>query len=140
MKMMIINIIFVTVSRKLMLDDALVDVIVKDAQPFALVEDEGFKAFVHLLDPTYNIPGRKALKRMVEAKYKATKEEAMAEVRKASAVSLTADMWTSVNMDAYLAVTCHYITDQAKLATVLLGVGKFPQSHTVAHLAEVNTP
>ena len=78
---------------------------------------------------------------MVEAKYKATKEEAMAEVRKASAVSLTADMWTSMNMDAYLAVTCHYITDQAKLSTVLLGVGKFTQSHTPAHLAEVkHTP
>ena len=134
---MIINMIFVTVSRKLMLDDALVNMIVKDVQPFTLVEDDGFKAFVHLLDPTYNIPGRKALKRMVEAKYKATKEEAMAEVRKASAVSLTADMWTSMNMDAYLAVTCHYITDQAKLSTVLLGVGKFTQSHTAAHLAEV---
>ena len=97
-----------------MLDDALVHMIVKDAQPFTVVEDDGIKAFFHHLDPTYNIPGRKALKRMVEAKYKATKE-----VRKASAVSLTADMWTSMNMDAYLAVTCHYITDQAKLSTVL---------------------
>ena len=50
MKIMIINMIFVTVSRKLMLDDALVHMIVKDAHPFTLVEDDGFE------------------KRMVEAK------------------------------------------------------------------------
>lgn len=49
---------------------------------------------------------------MVEDKYKATKEKALALVSKASAVSLTADMWTSMNMDAYLAVTCHFITEE----------------------------
>ncbi|XP_054638097.1 zinc finger BED domain-containing protein 4-like [Dunckerocampus dactyliophorus] len=110
--------------------------IVIDMQPFSIVEDKGFKAFVNLLDPTYIIPNRKALGKMVDDKYKATKEKAMALVSKASAVSLTADMWTSINMDAYLAVTCHFITEEVQLSTVVLGVQKFPQTHTAAHLAE----
>lgn len=46
---------------------------------------------------------------MVEEKYRREKEKAKAAVQNVAAVSLTADMWTSINMDAYLAVTCHYI-------------------------------
>ena len=51
------------------------------------------------------------------------------------AVSLTADMWTSITMDAYLAVTCHHVDDSAKLATVLLGVLPFPVSHTADNIS-----
>lgn len=50
---------------------------------------------------------------MVGDKCKTTKEKALA-------LSLTADMWTSMNMDAYLAVACHFITEEASI------------SHTVA--------
>ncbi|KAJ8336973.1 hypothetical protein SKAU_G00381930 [Synaphobranchus kaupii] len=60
----------------------------------------------------------------------------MAEVQDAEYVSLTVDMWTSINMDSYLGVTCHYITKETKLATVLLGVTRFPQSHTAVNIKE----
>lgn len=65
----------------------------------------------------------------------AIREKAMTEVRQVSTVSLAADMWMSINMGAYLAVTCHYITENSKLATVLLGVQKHPLSHRAARLA-----
>lgn len=32
--------------------------IVKDSRPFAVVEDEGFRKLVHVLDPTYILPTR----------------------------------------------------------------------------------
>ncbi|XP_059196354.1 zinc finger BED domain-containing protein 4-like [Centropristis striata] len=96
------------VSRKKDLDDALVSMIVKDTQPFSIVEDTGFREFVAKLDPTYILPTRKA---MVEERYQHEKEKAKAEVQKVAAVSLTADMCTSINMDAYLAVTCHFIDE-----------------------------
>ncbi|KAL7878873.1 hypothetical protein AOLI_G00098470 [Acnodon oligacanthus] len=95
--------------------------IVLDCQPLSIVDNNGFNAFIKLLDPTYIVPSRKALKEKLDKKYKVTKENAIAEMGKFSAVSLTADMWTSINMDAYLAVTCHYITDEAKLSSLLLG-------------------
>ncbi|XP_076848031.1 E3 SUMO-protein ligase ZBED1-like isoform X1 [Brachyhypopomus gauderio] len=74
--------------------------------------------FVATLDPTYVLPTRKAVKAMAEAKYQQEKEKAKAEVLKVPAVSLTADMWTSLNMDAYL---------------------KFPQAHTAENLACVKS-
>lgn len=73
-----------------------------------------------MLDPTYIIPGRKALGKMVDERFKATKEKALALVSKAPAVSLTADMWTSMNMDAYLAVTCHFITEEVSICNVVV--------------------
>ncbi|KAJ0003142.1 hypothetical protein NQD34_018182 [Periophthalmus magnuspinnatus] len=71
---------------------------------------------------------------MVDDKY----VKAKMEVAKVSAVSLTADMWTSINTDAYLAITCHYIGED-KLDTVLLGVEHFQESHTADNLAEAMT-
>jgi len=47
---------------------------------------------------------------------------------------LISDMWTWLHMDAYLAVTCHFI-DNEKLCTILLGVQHFPKSHTAENLA-----
>ena len=40
-----------------------------------------------------------------------------------------------MNMDAYLAVTCHFISDGV-LNTTLLRVQHFPKSHTAQNLAE----
>ncbi|XP_026098618.1 zinc finger BED domain-containing protein 4-like [Carassius auratus] len=123
-------------GRQRELDEALVDMVVKDLQPFTIVEDEGFMAFVNKLDPSYVLPSRKALKTMVTERYNISKEKTMEDLKKADFVSLTADMWSSINMDGYLGVTCHYITPEAKLATVVLGVRRFYQTHTAQHLME----
>lgn len=72
---------------------------------------------------------------MVEAKYESAKQKAKAKVQKVAAVSLTSDMWTSINMDAYLAVTCHFVGENTRLGLVLLGVQAFPQSHTAENIA-----
>ncbi len=76
---------------------------------------------------------------MVEAKYNESKEKAKASVEKASAVNLTSDMWTSINMDAFLVVTCHFVDDSSNLNSVVLGVLHFPQAHTAENLARVKT-
>ncbi|XP_077097966.1 E3 SUMO-protein ligase ZBED1-like [Siphateles boraxobius] len=123
------------VDWKRELDEALVNMVVKDSQPFSIVDDCGFKEFVSLLDSTYTLPSRKALKNMVVQKYEEEKAKAKAIMQRVEAVSLTADMWTSFNMDAYLAVTCHYVDDSVKLATVLLGVLPFPELHTAVNIS-----
>lgn len=88
--------------------------IVKDVQTLSIVENERFGAFVNQLDPPYTIHCRKALNAMMEKKNKANKEKAMSQMKDVSAVSLTADMWTSINMDEYLAVTCNFIVEEMK--------------------------
>lgn len=49
-------------------------------------------AFFNLLDPTYIIPNKKALGKMLDDWDQATKEQALSLVSKTSAVSLTAGM------------------------------------------------
>ncbi|KAK7882297.1 hypothetical protein WMY93_028471 [Mugilogobius chulae] len=124
------------ISKKQLLDEAIVDMIIKDGQPFSMVEGEGFTNLMEILDPLYKVPCRKTVKTMVEERYQQNKKKAEEDLKKASAVSLTADMWTSRNMDAYLGVTCHYLSDDLDLSTVLLGVQYFPMTHTAAHIAE----
>ncbi|XP_051244075.1 zinc finger BED domain-containing protein 4-like [Dicentrarchus labrax] len=108
--------------------------VVKDSQPFSIVDDCGFKEFVALLDPTYSLPSQRAQKNMVVQRYEVEKTKAKAVIQRVEAVSLTADMWTSINMDAYLAVTGHYLDESVKLATVLLGVLPFPEAPTAANI------
>ncbi|KAL1268604.1 hypothetical protein QQF64_033967 [Cirrhinus molitorella] len=63
-------------------------------------------------------------------RYNSTKEKTMRDLESAEFVSLMADMSSSINMDGCLGVTRHYITPEAKMATVVLGVRKFyPNPH-----------
>ncbi|CAM4480223.1 unnamed protein product [Leuciscus chuanchicus] len=75
------------------LDEALINMVVKDLQPFTIVDDEGFREFVNKLDPSYVLPSRKVLKIMVSEKYNKAKEKTMEDLQKAEFVSLTADMY-----------------------------------------------
>ncbi|KAF0692107.1 zinc finger BED domain-containing protein 4-like [Aphis craccivora] len=45
-----------TIDCKKKIDDALLKLFTKDYQPFRVVEDEGFKDFVRLLNPNYTLP------------------------------------------------------------------------------------
>lgn len=76
---------------------------------------------------------------MVEERYQQAKEKAQELIAKSSAVSITADMWTSINTDAYLAVTCHFIDEHTSLHSAVLGVLHFPDRHTAENMASVQS-
>ena len=76
---------------------------------------------------------------MVASKYEVTKAKALAGMSEVQSVSLTSDMWTSMTMDAFLAVTYHFIDADFKPSTMLLGVTKFAQTHTAEHIKEAKT-
>lgn len=55
-------------------------------------------------------------------------------------ICLTADMWTSLKTESYIALTGHYLTEGIELKTVLLGCCHFPGHHTADNIAaEINT-
>ncbi|KAJ4938783.1 hypothetical protein JOQ06_028249 [Pogonophryne albipinna] len=60
------------------LDGALVNMVVKDSQPFSIMDDCGFKELVALLDPRYTLPSRRVLKEMVVKRYEEEKTKAKA--------------------------------------------------------------
>lgn len=49
-------------------------------------------------------------------------------------VSLTPDMWTTINMDAHLEGNFHYVSDLAKLTPAILGALPFPQDHAAENI------
>lgn len=46
-------------------------------------------------------------------------------------------LWTSINTDAFLAVTAHFVDENTTLKSVELGVTHFPQAHTALNLVRV---
>ncbi|XP_023815553.1 zinc finger BED domain-containing protein 4-like [Oryzias latipes] len=92
------------VPNKQAVDEAVVNMIIKDCQPLSFVENEGFRELLKLILPSYALPSRKTIKDLVSQKYEEEKEKTKKDLQSAVAVTLTADMWTSMNMEAYLAM------------------------------------
>lgn len=64
-------------------------------------------------------------------RYEEQQEKAKTDIQSAVMVSLTADMWTFVNMEAYLAGIGHYIS------SLVSELQHFPQNYTAENMAHV---
>lgn len=119
------------------IDDALIQMITKDFQPFKIVEDEGFRHFVHLLNPSYKIPNRHTLSKVhIPALYQKCLIETK-EMIKSEAVCgcITTDCWTSRSNMGYIAITFHFIDNNFGMKSVLLGCHEFSENHTSVNLS-----
>lgn len=123
-------------ARQRELDDALVSMMAKDSQPFSIVEDEGFSAFVRLLDPDYSLPSKLSLKGRVSAQCDIVQETLLAEVDKADFISLSSEVWTSVDGVPLVSVTGHLVTMSSQLQTFLLGISTLQEDHKDFNLEE----
>nr|XP_054588438.1 uncharacterized protein LOC129153212 isoform X2 [Nothobranchius furzeri] len=77
-----------TESRKIALDQAVLNFIIKDCQPLSIVELEGFRGLIQALDPSYVLPTRKTVKEMMAKKHAEELERVKREVQQAVAHSL----------------------------------------------------
>ncbi|GBN64396.1 Zinc finger BED domain-containing protein 1, partial [Araneus ventricosus] len=125
-------------ASKKIIDNNLMKLFTKDFQPFRIVEDEGFRAFVQVLNPSYTLPSRKTIgQTFLPAAY----EEAMHKLKEVysgneiGSVTLTTDCWTSSNGDSFMAVTSHYLNFDMELNSNVLECFLFTESHTSENLA-----
>ncbi|KAL4096990.1 hypothetical protein QTP88_021842 [Uroleucon formosanum] len=127
-----------TVDSKKKIDGALLKLFTKDYQPFRVVEDEGFKEFVKLLNPNYILPDRHSIsKTYIPALYEKCVVEMKELVEKeAQSVCMTTDCWTSRNNESFMAITIHFIDSNFSLRSVLLGCFEFNDHHTGVNLSE----
>ena len=109
--------------------------ITTDLQPLSVIEDNGFVALLKFLDPKYQLPSRKVLKKWLEKKYEEATSNVKNELANVRKVCITTDAWTSINMDSFLTVTCHFINDIYQLKTYVLETVKIEGSHTGAAIA-----
>lgn len=125
-------------SQRKIIDENLMLLFSKDYQPFSIVEDEGFRAFVHSLNSAYPIPSRRNIANlMLSAEYDKCVTAVRERMRNQDiqAVCLTTDCWTSNAQDSYIAVTAHYFDLNFKLQSILLECAPLPGSHTASNIA-----
>jgi hypothetical protein len=93
----------------------------REYPPFSLVEDAEFRRFVQMLCPGYQIPSRKTLTNsLTPILHQPTVRKVKVTLDVATAVCLTADGWTSVNNNSFLAITAHFLDEETNVCSKLL--------------------
>ncbi|KAK5921552.1 hypothetical protein CgunFtcFv8_018910 [Champsocephalus gunnari] len=69
-------------------------------------------------------------------KYSDHRDQIVTQIENSTAVSFTTDICTSVRMEAYMAVTCHFITQEWKLCNFVLETKVMEVNHTGVNIAE----
>ncbi|XP_046990621.1 E3 SUMO-protein ligase ZBED1-like isoform X2 [Schistocerca americana] len=96
--------------QKKKVDSKLMGLFTKDYQPFSIVNDSGFRNFVHALNPAYEIPSRRTTTNvMLTAAYAEANEKVQQKLQGIKTICLTTDCWTSASNESYMAVTGHFI-------------------------------
>ncbi|GBC13304.1 zinc finger BED domain-containing protein RICESLEEPER 2-like [Rhizophagus irregularis DAOM 181602=DAOM 197198] len=119
-------------------DKYLTNWLICDLQPFTVVETHHFKAFLNFFCPNYIIPDRHKAKDFIIDTFTAQRNTVIGELRKITGkFALTADMWTStINQEAFLGITIHYVDLDWKLQNFLLDIIPFKIRHTGTNIAQ----
>ena len=85
-----------------------------------------------------NFNMRKVLRRMVSTEYDVAVEELKTELNnvKFVSLSLTTDLWSSLNSESYIGVSCHYYTDVYELRSCVTEAKQIVGQHTAELIAE----
>ncbi|XP_019192763.1 PREDICTED: zinc finger BED domain-containing protein RICESLEEPER 1-like [Ipomoea nil] len=95
---------------------ALCEMIIVDELPFRIVEGNGFRKFILVACPRFQIPSRWTISRDIYQIYLDERISLKKLFRVSTQrVSLTTDTWTSVQRINYMCITAHFIDDQWKL-------------------------
>lgn len=92
-------------------------------RPVNIVSGEGFKQLVEFLEPGYSLPKRDTVMYAITSKYNTTKETLLDKIKSCTALSLTMDIWTSNQMESYMTVTAHFISNDWRLHSFIQSVG-----------------
>ncbi|KAI4819191.1 hypothetical protein KUCAC02_004457 [Chaenocephalus aceratus] len=88
------------------------------------------------MEPDYTVPKRSSILDAMSLKYSNHRDQIVTLIENSTAVSFTTDIWTSVCMEAYMAVTCHFITQEWELSNFILETKVMEVNHTGVNIAE----
>ncbi|KAI4801496.1 hypothetical protein KUCAC02_019391 [Chaenocephalus aceratus] len=121
----------VSLQQATALTNSILTMLVKDMRPMSMVDGEGFREMISQFNPEYILPSRTHFTHLMEKKYEATLlkvKETIKEVK--SALTLTADVWTSRATEAYLGVSCHFISEDWEMKTLNLATMPLEERHS----------
>lgn len=114
--------------------NAVARMIALDFQPFSVVEDEGFKKLLQVLDPRYQIPSRKHFSETVIPKIYEMKGKVKACIDPIPFLAFTTDCWTSRAVDSYMSLTAHYIDEKFQRKLLVLDTMFVSERHAAQNL------
>ncbi|XP_061578646.1 zinc finger BED domain-containing protein 4-like isoform X2 [Cololabis saira] len=119
------------------LTQSILNMIVTDMRPIAMVEDDGFKQMIQTFHPGYTLPSRTHFTKLIEEKYETVVSDIKATLKliNKNKIALTADAWTSISTEAYLGITCHFISDDWELTSLCLTTMPLEERHTGSNIA-----
>ncbi|XP_049331875.1 E3 SUMO-protein ligase ZBED1-like [Astyanax mexicanus] len=119
------------------LSESILQMIIKDMRPLAIVEGQGFREMINTFHSGYTLPSRRYFTDLMEKKYEATLDSVKDKLKNvASKITLTTDAWTSIANEAYLGVTCHFINKDWELTSYNLTTMPLEERHTAENIAE----
>uniref|UniRef100_A0A8C5MY44 BED-type domain-containing protein n=1 Tax=Leptobrachium leishanense TaxID=445787 RepID=A0A8C5MY44_9ANUR len=119
--------------RAVKITEALSQFIVLDDQPLSLVDNMGFRRFINILEPRYEIPSRRYITDVMLPKiHDAVKKHISSMLQKdMKAISFTTDIWSSsVSPVSLISLTAQWVDGDFTLQQVMLHAKKFQGSHT----------
>uniref|UniRef100_A0A914GPN2 BED-type domain-containing protein n=1 Tax=Globodera rostochiensis TaxID=31243 RepID=A0A914GPN2_GLORO len=111
-------------------DKIVVEWLATDGIAFYQVEKKGFKRMVQFFAPNYQIKRRGYHSEIMPLFYKQLLDRIIADLKKVKFISITSDIWSSkANTHNLLALTAHFLTDEAQPAFVILGSMPVKEKH-----------
>ncbi|CAG5881301.1 unnamed protein product [Menidia menidia] len=117
------------------LTESVLQMLIHDMRPLSVVDGAGFQRMIAQFNPDYILLSRTHFTHLMEQKYSTTflkVKEILKEVN--SSLTLTCDVWTSRATEAYLGVSCHFITKEWQMKTLNLATLPLEERHTAANI------
>ena len=95
-----------------------------------------FRAFVPELDPTFQLPVKKTIRKYLDIEYQEKKETVRNLLSQQPSVALTTDIWSSRARQGYITVTSHFIDEKWNMRRGVLATHYMPESHTGENIAK----
>ena len=125
-------------SRSETITNLICDVIGECMLAISVVDAPSFTKLMAFVEPSYKVPCRQTMTKRLEAQQERLKSKVKEEmtVNKATKVTLTTDIWTSLTNEAYLSVTTSYVDPQWRMRTPVLATVIMDELHTADYISQ----
>ena len=100
---------------------------------------KGFLKFMRKWEPRWPSISKQSVTRSVEGQSEELRKDICKEMQGVAAetdVAFTTDFWTSPTAESFMTMSMHWITQDWRLKTRIMGTTYFPQQHTAANISK----
>jgi len=128
-------------ARQQQLTEAITDLVADSMLPLQLVDTQGFKKFMNIVEPRYVVPCRRTISRRLLSSVDNIKQQCRTELEEVkaagNAIHFTMDLWSSRAMEPIAGVRMHYFDVNFQLKVKTACYRHFGERHTGENIAAV---